>query len=389
MTHLLLLGGGHAHLEVLRALARRPLAGAAVTLVTPAPLHHYSGMVPGFLRGRWAEADIAVDLVPLARAAGARLVLARAESIDAATRTCRTSAGPICYDLLSIDVGAAPAGLDGVPGAAEHAVALRPIGRVREAAARLREMVRGERPAAAVVVGAGAAGVELTLAVAGALADAGRAGTVALVDRADGVLPGLPGGVRRRAARALARAGVRVVTGAALAAVERERVLLDPARSAAGTPDALPSALTLWVAGAAAPAVVATVALPRDARGFLRVDATLRSVDGAPVWGAGDCVALDGAAWVAKAGVYAVRQGPVLAHNLRAAVAGGAMRRYRPQRDFLALLSTEGDAAILRWRGVSAEGRWVERLKARIDRGFVRRYQRVGAPAGGPGDAGR
>jgi NADH dehydrogenase FAD-containing subunit len=134
------------------------------------------------------------------------------------------------------------------------------------------------------------------------------------------------------------------------------------------------SACTVWVAGAAAPPVVADSPLPHDAGGFLRVDATLRAADGAPVWGAGDCIALDGAPWMPRSGVHAVRQGPVLAHNLRAALEGRPPRAYRPQRASLALLATGDDRAILSWRGVAAEGAWVWRLKDAIDRRWMRRY---------------
>jgi selenide,water dikinase len=367
-----LLGGGHAHVEVLRELAQRAVSDVACVLVTPGPRHHYSGMVPGFLRGTYGEYDLSVDLAALARAARVRLLPAAAVRIDPAARIVWTSAGPEPFDLCSCDVGAAAAGLADTPGAAEHAFALRPIagvGALRDTLDRLAAVGPGEVPAC--VVGGGAAGVEIALALVSALAAHGGRPIVTLIERDTTLLPGHGPRARAMARRALAARGVAVRTGTAVAGVSADAVTLrDGARVA--------SACTVWVAGAAAPAVIAASSLPHDAGGFLRVDATLRAIDGAPVWGAGDCIALDGAPWMPRAGVYAVRQGPVLAHNLRAALEGSAPRRYRPQRTALALLATGDDRAILAWRGLAAEGRWVWTLKDAIDRRWMRRYRVAG-----------
>ena len=135
------------------------------------------------------------------------------------------------------------------------------------------------------------------------------------------------------------------------------------------------SALTVWLTGAAPNELVRRSRLAKDARGFVLVDPTLREAGGAPVWGAGDCVTLDEAPWVPRAGVYAVREAPVLAHNLRAALGGGRPRRYRPQRHFLAALDTADGRAFVRWRGLAAHARWALALKDAIDGRFVRRYQ--------------
>jgi selenide,water dikinase len=223
------------------------------------------------------------------------------------------------------------------------------------------------------VVGGGAAGAELSLAVLARARAAGRAAAVTLVEAGPRVLPSW-GALGGRVRRLLERRGVRVRTGRAVERVEAGAVVLDGG-------DRVPSALTVWVAGAAAPPLVRASGLPADAGGFLRVDATLRAADGRAVWGAGDCVALDGAPWVPKAGVYAVREAPVLAHNLRARVAGGAPRRFAPQRHFLAALDTADGRAFVRWRALAWHGRAGLALKDAIDERFVRRYQALYAAA--------
>ena len=142
---LLLVGAGHAHLEVLRRLARAPLRGVDVALAAPSPLHLYSAMVPGYLRGAWALEALAADVRPLCAAAGARFVEATVESVDPVARRCETSAGPIDFTFLSLDVGSAPAGRDDVVGAREHAIALRPVSEAVALRARLEALLAHRR----------------------------------------------------------------------------------------------------------------------------------------------------------------------------------------------------------------------------------------------------
>jgi selenide,water dikinase len=362
-------GGGHAHVHLLSALAARPLPGVEVTLVSPSPHHHYSGMVPGFLQGVYAEAELTLDLGWLARRAGARLVEAMAEAIDVAGRAVEASGARLPFDVLSLDVGADPAGLD-VPGVREHAVTIRPMRQAVALRARVDALGAAARggPVRVVVVGAGAGGVEVTLAVHRRIRAGGARPAVALVEAAPQVLPDYAAPVRRRAAGILARRGISVTTSRAVDQVERDSVrLADGAR--------LLSDLVVWLAGAAGPRLLARTGLPLDARGFLLVGPTLRSTDGSPVWAAGDCATLSDHPETPKAGVYAVRQGPVLARNLRAALGDGTSRAYVPQKTFLSLLNTADGKALLRWHGVVSHSRFAWWLKDRIDRGFVRRYR--------------
>ena len=369
MRRLVLVGGGHAHVHVLAALAARPLPGVDVTLVSPSLHHHYSGMVPGFLQGVYAEADLTLDLGWLAGRAGARLVEAMAGRIDVAGHAVDAGATRLPFDVLSLDVGADPAGLD-APGVREHAVSIRPMRQAVSLRARVDALAGAARgnPVHVLVVGAGAGGVEVALAVHRRIRTAGARPEVALVEAAAHALPGYALPVRRRAARILARRGVAVRTGQAVDLVDGSG-----ARLAGGA--RLPADLVVWLAGAAGPGLLAGAGLPLDGRGFLLVGPTLRAVDGSPVWAAGDCATLADHPETPKAGVYAVRQGPILARNLRAALGDGTPARYVPQTTFLSLLNTADGKALLRWHGVVSHSRFAWWLKDRIDRRFVRRYR--------------
>ena len=369
MTRLVLVGGGHAHLHVLADLAARPLAGAEVTLVSPSAQHHYSGMVPGFLQGTYTEAELTIDLAALAARAGARFVAAAAERIDVPGQRVDMGATRLSFDVLSLDVGAAPAGLD-LPGAREHAVTIRPMREAVALRARIDALTAPTRrgPARVAVVGGGAGGIEVALAAHRRIRAAGTRPEVWLVEAAPDVLPGYAAPVQRRATGILARRGVAVTTGSAVSVVEASAVELENGTRAAVD-------LVVWLAGATGPALLAGSGLPLDPRGFLLVDATLRAVGGAPVWAAGDCATLADHPDTPKAGVYAVRQGPVLARNLRAAIGERTPARYAPQRTFLSLLNTADGKALLRWHKVVSHSRAAWWLKDRIDRRFVRRYR--------------
>ncbi len=367
---LTLLGAGHAHLFVLEALALGRFRPASVTLVSARPVHAYSGMFPGLLAGRYGEADVTFDIRRLAERAGARFVEGVAAGIDPGARRLRLEDGrTVPFEVLSVATGSMPAGLE-VPGVRAHARQVRPLSRALELAAALDEAAaRGA--VRVIVVGGGAAGVEVACALARRLAGAGGRGSVTLVGAGPQLVAERPAAVRRLAELALRRLGVGLVTGSAVTAVHPGGVQL-----ASGAE--LPADLVAWAAGAAPPAWLAASGLPCDAQGYLRVDATLRSPADPCLFAAGDAAGLEGAPWVPRAGVYAVREGPVLAHNLAVACGGtGRRRRYRPQRDFLALLNTGDGRAILSWRGLAADAAWAMRLKDRIDRAFMARFHRL------------
>ncbi|MEO7794779.1 MAG: FAD-dependent oxidoreductase [Thermoanaerobaculia bacterium] len=364
-----LLGGGHAHVHVLTRAAQVPLQDVELVLISPHPHHLYSGMVPGYLQGTYQEAEMAFDLRVLAERARARFVEGAAIRIDAGERIVELADESLSFDLLSVDIGSEPAGL-ATAGVREHALSVRPMNRaiaLRERAEAL--LGRADaRPVAIVVVGGGAAGVEIALALERQGREHGRRALVTIVEGGPVVLPELSGHVRRVAADILGRRSIRLKTGKRVSSIEAGAVVLDDGSRERAD-------LTVWLAGAAPPRLFADSDLPRDPAGYLLVDSTLRAVDGAPIFGAGDCIGLVGHPDLAKAGVYAVREAPVLDHNLRAALAGRPSIDYRPQRTFLALLNTADGRAIWRWRNFSGHSHFAWWLKDRIDRRFVRRYQ--------------
>jgi selenide,water dikinase len=365
----------------------RPWPEARVTVVLDTPVAVYSGMVPGFVAGQYRASELEIDVVPLARLAGAEVVLAAAVGVDPANRRVRLDGrGPLAYDFVSFDVGSTVAGLD-LPGVRETARATRPISRlVREIGSLSESFLAHEasRPFEVVVAGGGAGGIELAFTVRERLLGAARrAGVerrlrVTLLQALPEVLTGFPPSLAVRARRNAAARGITIRTGESVAAAEPGLVRLESG-------EVVPTDSLVWAVGAGSLDVFRDSGLPLDDRGFVLTRPTLQTLGDARVFAVGDCATLQDWPATPKAGVYAVRQGPFIADNLRRAVAGRPLRRYRPQADFLTLLNLgDGLALGAKW-GTSFEGRWVMRLKDWIDRKFMRMFQ-VLDDAGGTTD---
>ncbi len=356
-TDIVLLGAGHAHVEVLRQFAMRPEPGVRLTLIGREAETPYSGMLPGLIRGDYTHQQAHIDLAPLAANAGARLILAEATAIDLPGRSIAVAGRPdIGFDLLSVDVGGVPDMPD------DGGLAVKPIGRFLDRLAALEaELPDGARIA---VVGGGPAGVELALALAARFGGRFR---LALVSQTPEPLSGAPAPARRAVRAALVEAGLELASGVRAEAPRDGRLPLSDGSF-------LDVGAVLWATGVRGPGLLADSGLACDGTGCIRVDPTLRSISHDAVFAAGDCAALEGNPRP-KAGVWAVRAGAPLAGNLRRAARKQALKPWRPQRDALVLLGL-GNGRAVAWRnGLAASGAWAWRWKDRIDRHWMAMYQ--------------
>ncbi|REK03183.1 MAG: selenide, water dikinase SelD [Acidobacteria bacterium] len=372
LRRLVLVGGGHTHVQVLRDFMMRGLPERTeVTVVLDRPVAIYSGMVPGLLAGDYTAGELEIDVRPLARRAGCRVIGHACTAVDPVARRIALHGRPaIAYDVASLDVGSTVAQRD-LPGVARHCVPTRPIAdlveRYEQVLVRCRE-IAAERPPRIVVVGAGAGGIEIAFSVEARLRrDTGLAPHVTVVHAAQRVLAGAAAGLARRIERRAATRGIELLARRRVCSVDADAVHLEDGES-------LPADAVFWVTGAAPHGFLREAPLRGDDNGFVLVRDTLQAVQHDDLFAVGDCASLASGA-PPKAGVYAVRQGPVLVDNLRRWLAGERLREYQPQSDFLTLLNLgDGTAVGSKW-GVQAEGRAVLRLKDWIDRRFMRRFQ--------------
>ncbi len=370
---LVLVGGGHAHVLVLKRFGMRPIPGVRITLIARDIDAPYSGMLPGFVSGHYSREQCHIDLRRLASFAGARLYHDEATGLDlGAKHVLCSSRPPVRYDVVSIDIGSRPR-QDDVPGASLYATAVKPIDRLIGRWEQLVERVlRREGPTQVGVVGGGAAGVELTLAIQfrlrNELAAAGRDPGlvhVGLVTMGD-ILPTYAPGARRILMRILGERNVDIYA-------DREVVEVKPGQLLCANGAEMIFDEILWVTQAGAAPWLRASGLECDDNGFIKVSDTLQSVTDSAVFAAGDVANVAGHPRP-KAGVYAVRQGKPLADNLRRFLLGKPPLPFRPQKQFLSLISVGDRYAIASRWGWALEGESMWRLKNWIDRRFMKQF---------------
>lgn len=373
---LLLLGAGHAHVQVLAQLAQNRPADLDVTVLTPYPFQTYSGMVPGLVAGRYSGQDCQIPLEPLFKAAGARWVQGRVTALDAAAQTVqvapaggnKSAPAQLAYTRLSIDTGAIidRHKLDAdMPGAAARALIVRPIEAFAALWPQVLELAQKQAVSLAVI-GAGAAGLELIFAAEQRLRGACPAGaSFTLVTGGGEPAANYPEGVRLRVLRQLKRRGITVLREACTG--------VDKGVLCLGNGASLRCDVPILAIGTHAPAWLQGSGLALSDSGHVLVNAAQQSTSHPNVFAAGD-VATRADAPHPKSGVYAVRAGPVLARNLMAAHNGQPLKAWRPPQRTLNLLSCGAGHAIASWGPLHAEGAWAWRWKDRIDRAFMAKY---------------
>lgn len=346
MKRILLIGAGHAHMVVLRSLARKALYGARVTLVTPQPSQIYSGMLPGVLAGHYRLDEATIDVAALAARAYVELVQGSVQALDLAAKLARLGDNTeLRFDLVSLNIGSA---IDrAIPGSSVRALAAKPFDSF---IAQLDQ----KTVTRIAIAGAGAAGMELAMALRH------RGAEVTLYSDRPAISPLLAA----LAVPVLRGMGVDYRPGMAVDSIEPGPVILSGPSSQAFD-------LVLLATGAVPFEWPRRAGLEADERGYVLVDPTLRSVSHPYVFAVGDCASLRDA-YVPKSGVHAVHQGEVLTENLRREVAEQTLARYKPHKRALSIVSCGARYAIAERGGWSAQGRWVWRWKDWIDRRWLR-----------------
>lgn len=356
----ILVGGGHTHALVLNAFKAAPLSGAHVTVINPGTTAPYSGMLPGFVAGHYTRRDLDIDLGALSQKVGATLIDGKAVAMDLDQKLIHLENGTaLSYDFASVDVGITSR-MDALPGFMEHGVPAKPLG---EFSLKWDAFRASEGPKHVAIIGGGIAGAELAMAMAFALREQKGPVTVKLLDRGQ-ILSANSVKTQARVRKELHANAVDVMEGVSVTAVTATGVTL-----AGGV--AIEANFIVGAAGATPHNWIKDTGLTlKD--GFIEVDRALQtSTPG--VFAVGDCAHMT-ASPRPKAGVYAVRQAPVILQNLRNALSGAALENYDPQTDYLKLVSLGGKRAFGEKSGFNAAGHLVWRLKDKIDRDFMNQF---------------
>ena len=368
---IVLLGAGHAHLDVIRRAGPMVRRGHDVTVVSPGGTFWYSGLATGMLGGQCPPADDTVDVGQLCWDAGADHRDARAVGLDPTAKRVRLDDGhpDVAYDVLSVDLGSVVRPLPGQPEGNDAAIAagvfsIKPIANLAAIRRRVESLRSDGRPARVVVAGGGYSGCEIALNLV--RLTRGRA-AVALVASADRVLSNLPTlDAAWRVGDLLRSRGVDVRTGTRVERADGDHAVLD-------TGDRLPFDVLVNATGLHPPPVLADFGLPRDGHGGMIVNDCLQSVASPAVFAGGDCASFHGDP-LPRNGVFAIREAPVLRHNLLAAAERRRLRRYRPQSNYLLVLNL-ADGTGLGVRGDRAyRGRAALWLKTWLDHRFLAKF---------------
>ncbi len=358
---LALIGGGHAHVEVLRQLAETPPFDVDVALFNPSPSVWYSGMVPGVIAGHYTANDAKVNLWALCQRARVRFFETSVIGINADNAMLEAGHGERHrFDYASLDLGSVSRPIPTAPGA--YVVTVKPIEPLLAAITEFDSV----RASALIVrvVGGGAAAVEVALALAFRWRGA-KNRRVSIVT-ATRLLETFPRRVRSLALRACRRDGVEVLENSPVEQIEPTRLRLTNGQ-------AIDTQLTVLATGYAPAALLANTDLARATDGSAHVTPTLQSSNHPHIFAAGDCAHLSGSV-VPKSGVYSVRQGPLLAANLLARLNDKPLEGYKHNPNALMLLSLGQKRAIASRNGFTLGGDWVWRWKDKIDREWIQKY---------------
>ncbi len=363
--HLVIVGAGHAHMTVLSNLRAFVAAGHRVSVIGPSPHHYYSGMGPGMLSGIYRPEEIRFAVREMVLSRGGGFIEDAVVRVDPRRRELHLkSGGALDYDVASFNTGSA------VPLAPELApqdrvLPVKPIENLLDARRRIIAEL-GRKDLALVVAGGGPAGLEIAANLRRLVKDAaGRAGITLVAGRR--LLDGFDARVRARARRGLDRLGIDLIEGC------RVETAGDGA-AGLSTGAALPFDFMLMAVGVRPTSLFTDSGLPTGDDGGLLVNRFLQSVGHPELFGGGDCIRF-GPRPLAKVGVYAVRQNPILLENLKRALAGGRLVPFTPQTRFLLAFNMGDGTAIVSWKSVVFDGRLGFALKNFLDRRFMKKFQ--------------
>ncbi|MGB7325824.1 MAG: FAD-dependent oxidoreductase [Rubripirellula sp.] len=377
-THCIaLLGIGHTNAEVLERWAETPIPNCRLVCLSKFPFATYSGMLPGTLANQFSPDQMQIDLDPLCRRAGAELILDEVNGLDVERNAIQfANRPPLAFDVLSVGIGSVPVGGDQFNSA--NVVPIKPM---QTFIARLDQILETRCPTSeppiqtgndspiVTVVGGGVAGVEVACCVRARLLERfpQRKPCVRIVTGGQEIAGGMSSRSIAKLRRELSRQSIDVVTGFRVTDVQDHGLV-----NAHG--NVQPADVAIWATGADAPPLLSELNLPTDENGFLATAPTLRTTVGKPVFAVGDCGTIVSNP-SAKAGVYAVRQAPILWHNLNATISGLPLTEFCPQKDFLKILNTGQGKALLQYKRFSFHARWCWKVKNWIDQGFINRYR--------------
>ncbi|PPA70564.1 FAD-dependent oxidoreductase [Jeotgalibacillus proteolyticus] len=361
MKTIVLVGGGHTHLSLLKRLKTNPVPDTKWILISADNYHYYSGMFSGFIEGLYTIDEIRIDLKQAAVKANCTFIKGSLENIDPVNRTIHTENGSFSYDVLSINIGSHTSNPT-IKGLKEAQAPLKPAHEFPDFINTLRHSPH------VAVIGGGAAACEMILSLKAWKNKHHRRYDKLSLIYADELLKGRGSSAGKKVEKLLEEGEIQLYSGERAKSIEGNKIMT-------ANEIIIPFQHVIYLGGAQSPAVLKKSGLPVDEKGFLKVNGMLQCIDFPEIFAAGDCIGLTNAPELEKNGVHAVRQGPVLWHNLTAYLSKKPLIDYKPQKRTLAILSTGRRHGLLLYGNHSLYGRIMWQLKNHIDKNFIHTFQ--------------
>ena len=364
---MIFVGGGHAHLTSLKNLSHFKKLGHQITLISSSPYHYYSGMGPGMLSGIYHPWEVRFHVKRLAEDRGAAFIKGKVIKVDPLQHLLLLDSGEkVYYDVVSFNTGSEVPIETLAKAPADNLFAVKPVINLLKARQTITEAIGNNKMLHFVVVGGGPAGIEISANLLRLLHENRGKGEITLIG-GKRLLGNAPDKVRHLAKESLARRGVEIIEGSHVKAIEKGQLTL-------GDGKRFDMDFAFIAIGIQPSSLFRDSGIPVGPDGGLLVNSRLQSVAHPDIFGGGDCISLEGYP-LAKVGVYAVRENAVLYRNLLAALEGGKMEVFTPQKEFLLIFNMGNGKGIFWKKNWIWEDRLAFLLKDYIDRKFMRTFQ--------------
>ena len=364
---LVLIGGGHAHMLTLANLNKFTGRGHKVTVIGPSPYHYYSGMGPGMLGGTYSPADIRFRTRRVVEKQGGEFILGEAVQTDPLTRTIRLASGEtIPYDILSFNTGSYVPKTN-VIGESANIFTVKPIEMLQEAQRQILAMLSRQKISIGIV-GGGPSAIEIAGNIWRLSKEASNPPTIT-VFAGNQLMSHFSDNLRQKAAASMRHRGINVVESGYVREIVTGKITLESGQS-------YHSDMIFLALGVKPSPIFKASGLATGPDGGLMVNQYLQSTQYPELFGGGDCIDFKDRP-LNKVGVYAVRQNPVLLHNLMAALVGSSLIPFHPAVDYLLFFHLGDGTGILQKKWLLFGGKIAFFIKDHIDRKFMRKFQSI------------
>ena len=363
---LVLIGGGHAQISVLKKFGMRPIPGLKITLINKNLTSSYSGMLPGYIAGTYNEEETQINLLNLCKFANARLIVDEVTGLDTYIKEIYLkNRAPVYYDTLSINTGGEP-DIKKIKGAEKYSIPIKPISNLIETFHKIKKQLKEINNVSITIIGGGAGGVEIALSLKKFLDfENKKEKNITLISKANNLIGNNSILLHQNVMSLLNKNNINVILGDEVVEFKRNTLNTRSGKK-------ITSQFNFLVTSISSPEWLSKTRLKITAKGFIEVNKYLQTSN-KNIFSAGDACSIRNYN-LPRAGVYAVRQGPILYKNLRSRILKSRFVSYKPQKNFLSLIGDGQSEAIASWGPISFRSSWAWKLKRYIDEKFIRTY---------------